>query len=263
MPAAKMSSWFSSFFERRVAPLRADQPVLISFVVFLLVAGVLVPLSLDYWLESADFLVNVVAEAHGMLMDLLVFGCLLLWLDQKAERQRRIERYRNAIDDYLGWETEEAMYRIVGNVRRLNREGAVPETLKDAYLSGADLRGTDLSEGSLNGADLSGADLQDADLSGAYLGNADLSGADLYRADLSNAHFGVFAGMHAPEGERETTLEGAFLREADLRDVRSATADTFRNVRTLYKARLDPELRAEIEDRYPELLEPRPSDVRE
>lgn len=37
-----------------------------------------------------------------MLMDLLVFGCLLLWLDQKAERQRRIERYRNAIDDYLG-----------------------------------------------------------------------------------------------------------------------------------------------------------------
>lgn len=258
------SSWLRSFWQdlvdRRLAALRADRPVLLSFFVFVLVSALIVPLSLDYWMNEPNFLVNLLAEAHGVLLDLLLFGCLLLWFEQKAERRRRIERYENAISDFLGWNTEEAMHRITGNIRRLNREGAVPDTLKDAYLRGADLKGAHLSETSLHGADLTGADLQHADLSDAYLGNADLSEANLRKADLSGAHFGVFSGMMASDGERDTTLTEAHLRGADLRGIRNATAETFAETRTLYKARLDPELEAEIEEQYPELLKPQRSE---
>ena len=72
-----------------------------------------------------------------------------------------------------------------------------------AYLSGAYLRGADLSEAYLRGADLSGADLREADLRGAdlreaYLWGAYLRGADLREADLSEAY-----------------LRGADLREAE------------------------------------------------
>lgn len=256
MSARTPSSRAGGLLSRYVAPLRADRPVLLSFFVFLFATGVIVPLSLDYWLGDPTFLTNVLAEAHGMLMDLLVFGVLLLWFDQKAERQRRVERYRNAIEDFLGWETAEAMYRISGNIRRLNREGAVPETLKDAYLNHADLNGVDLSETSLNGAHLVGADLQHADLSRTYLGSADLTDANLRKADLSGAHFGVFTGMSTPETGGHTMLTGANLRGADLRGIRNATAETFRDVETLYKARLDAELEADIESEVPELLEP-------
>jgi hypothetical protein len=262
-----ISSWLDTsslnLVDRYIAPLRADRPVLLSFLVFLVAAGIVLPLSLDYWQNNPGFWVNVLAEAHGVLLDLLLFGCLLLWFDQKAERRRRIEQYKNAIDDFLGWTTDEAMYRIAGNIRRLNREGASPTTLRNAYLAGADLKDTDLSEVSLNGATLAGATLQDADLSGSYLGNVDLSDADLHRADLSGAHFGVFPGMRSPDGTHQTTLTGAYLREANLRDLRNATAETFSEAQTLYKARLDPDLRNEIEEKYPELLEPRPSDRRE
>ena len=249
--------------DRYIAPLRADRPVLLSFLVFLVAGGVVVSLSLDYWRGNPGFWVNVLAEAHGVLLDLLLFVCLLLWFDQKAERRRQIEQYKNAINDFLGWETEEAMYRIVGNIRRLNREGAAPDTLKGAYLAEADLKGAVLTEVSLNEATLRGATLQDADLSGAYLGNADLTDADLHRADLSGAHFGVFPGMQAADGSKHTTLTGAYLREANLRNLRNATAETFADAQTLYKARLDPDLRAEIEEQYPDLLEPRASDRRE
>lgn len=229
---------------------------MLSFLVFLVGAGVVVPLSLDYWLNEPEFLLNVFAEAHGVLLDLLLFGCLLLWFDQKADRKRRIKTYTNAISDLLGWESEMATYRIVGNIRRLNREGAVPASLKNAYLSGADLKDATLSETSVHGADFSGADLQNADLSDTYLGAADFSGANLRKANLSGAHFGVFAGMEASEGERETSLSGANLRGANLQGIRHATADTFAEAETLFKARLDPELEAEIESKYPELLEP-------
>ena len=257
-PTSSWSDWLSlDIVERRIAPLRADRPVLLSFLVFLAVSGILVPVSLDDWLENPEFLTNVLAEAHGTLLDLLLFGCLLLWFDRKAERKRRIEKYTNAISDLLGWHAEMAMYRIVGNIRRLNREGVPPESLKRAYLKGADLKGADLSETSLHEADLSGADLQNANLSNTYLGTADLSGANLQKATLSGAHFGVFAGVVASEDEQDTALSGANLRGADLRDIRNATAETFADVETLFKARLDPELEAEIEAEYPDLLEPR------
>ena len=52
-----------------------------------------------------------------------------------------------------------------------------------ADLSGANLRGADLSEAYLYGANLRGADLSEADLYGA-----NLRGADLSEADLSGVH---------------------------------------------------------------------------
>ncbi len=259
MPSS--TSWWQDWFslhivDKWIAPLRADRPVLLSFLVFLILAGVLVPLSLEAWLSSPEFEVNLLAEAHGVLMDLLLFGCLLLWFDQKAEGKRRVEQYTNSINDLLGWDAKMATYRIVGNIRRLNREGVAPETLKRAYLRGADLKGANLSEASLHEADLTGTNLQNADLSDAYLGTADFSGANLQKANLSGAHFGVFPGMVSAEGEAETILVGANLRAADLRDIRNATADTFAEAETLFKARLDPDLEAKIETEYPELLEP-------
>ncbi|WP_158666460.1 pentapeptide repeat-containing protein [Salinibacter altiplanensis] len=251
------SNWFSrTLIEETIAPLRVERPVLLSFLVFLIGAGLVIPLSLEYWLNEPEFLLNVLAEAHGVLLDLLLFGCLLLWFDQKAERRRRIEKYTNAINDLLGWEHEMATYRIVGNIRRLNQEETPPETLKDAYLQGADLRDADLSETSVHRADLADADLQSVNLSDAYLGTADFTGAHLRKADLSEAHFGVFAGVVSSEETQETRLVGADLRGADLRGIRNATAQTFADVKTLFGARLDPDLEADIEVEYPELLEP-------
>ena len=76
--------------------------------------------------------------------------------DRKAEQKRRIEKYTDAIDNLLGWESETATHRIVGNIRRLNREGVPPESLKQAYLNDADLKDANLSETSVHEADLSG-----------------------------------------------------------------------------------------------------------
>lgn len=259
MPSSSSSwkEWLSqTFVEQRIAPLRAERPVLLSFLVFLVGAGIVGSLSLEYWLNEPEFLLNIFAEAHGVLLDLLLFGCLLVWFDQKAERKRRIEKYTNAITDLLGWDADMAKYRIVGSIRRLNREETAPETLKDAYLSGADLQDADLSEASLHRSDLSDANLENADLSDTYLGTADLSGADLRKADLSGSHFGVFAGMTVSGETEETILSGANLRGANLQGIRNASAETFADVETLFKARLDPDLEAEIEAEHPELLEP-------
>ncbi len=90
-------------------------------------------------------------------------------------------------------------------------------------LSGADLKGIDLSRGnlvevSLGWADLRKADLSKCDLFDAGLAGANLSGANLARADLTRAGL---AGANL----REANLTGANLNEALLREVDLSGAD--------------------------------------
>ena len=72
----------------------------------------------------------------------------------------------------------------------LEKATAEKTNLSGAYLSGADLRGADLSGAYLSDANLRGANLRDANLSdanlrGANLRDANLSGANLRGANLS------------------------------------------------------------------------------
>ena len=83
----------------------------------------------------------------------------------------------------------------------------IKETVEDANLMDANLRGanlmdTNLRDANLRGADLRGANLMDANLRGADLMDADLRGADLMDADL-----------------RDADLRGANLMDANLRGV--------------------------------------------
>jgi uncharacterized protein YjbI with pentapeptide repeats len=93
------------------------------------------------------------------------------------------------------------------------------------YLSGADLRGVDLSSGAdlcnanLMKADLSNADLSNASCSRANLSNANLSDANLMDADLSNSNLSS-ANLSNADLRRanliEANLSSANLMDADL-----------------------------------------------
>jgi len=85
---------------------------------------------------------------------------------------------------------------------------------------------------------LSKADLRDADLRDADLRDANLSEADLRDADL-----------------RDADLRDGNLREANLNGAKGLTVEQLSNVRTLYKAKLDPELEEQIRKNYPYLFE--------
>jgi uncharacterized protein YjbI with pentapeptide repeats len=74
------------------------------------------------------------------------------------------------------------------------RDAVIEAVKASANLSGADLRGANLSE-----ANLSGANLRWANLNGASLSGASLSGANLFKADLSGASLSG-ANLNASKG---------------------------------------------------------------
>ena len=97
---------------------------------------------------------DVLIETHGMLFDILLFGILLAIYEgilerrrdrEKAEEERisQIKRYEEEIDDFRGWHEAEAMYRNVGNIRRLNHLGITEINLENSHLVRANLRGAD------------------------------------------------------------------------------------------------------------------------
>ena len=131
--------------------------------------------------------------------------------------------------------------------------------LRGANLENADLKGSDLREADLRGAnlkktDLLRADLREADLRGANLENADLRGSDLREADLRWTTL-IEADLIAAD------LSKANLRGVDLRGIQFLTPNQLSQVKTLYQAKLDPELEIQLINQYPHLLENHKKDL--
>jgi hypothetical protein len=192
--------------------LSAEGPVRLALYVFVLVSIVVIAIS--FRLYSREFFEGILVEAHGMLFDLLVIGVFVLWLNKLGERRLTVQRYRDEIEDFLGWESDEAMHRIVGNIKRLNREGVTSIWLGKAYLRGANLRGANLSRANLTDANLSEADLTEAKLTGANLYRANLRGAELLGINLEGADL---SGADLSEASLDwANLDGANLYTANL-----------------------------------------------
>ncbi len=233
--------------------------------VVLLVAGVLAGLLHFYpkaWPQGPfitvihDFYANASTELISIAITVLIIDRLYHRREAEQAKELRIRRYREEIEDYLGWQSEEATYRIVGLIKRLNQEGVTDINLEGAKLEGANLEGANLEraklwraklEGAnLKGANLEGAKLWEAKLEGANLKGVDLWGADLWGANLKGANL---------EG---ANLEGANLERANLEGARYSYKDTVKD--TVWPQDFDPEKAGAIIKKSPfdELVGPFP-----
>lgn len=260
-----------------------EDPILTSFTVLLFLTLIVGSLSLPFYLTNGlYFFEQVLVEAHGMLFDILIIGIFLFWLNANGQKRQRIRGYIDEIDDFRSWRSEESTYRTVGNIKKLNRYKINKLDLANCYLhkanlnhidlSGSNLNSADLSEASLNMARMVGtrfnttslrqailnqANLQNAFLSGANLENAlfikaNLNGAMLIEANLRNAVF-MSADLQGANFNG-AVIENTNFYKADLRDVRGLTWESLIKARTLHKAKLDPELLAQIQEHRPQLL---------
>lgn len=173
-------------------------------------------------------------EGHSLLFDLLVFGVVLTAYEtirrrreeraqRQRERARRIEHFEYALDDYRDWNERPATLRIIGTVKRLNREGCTAIDLSYCHLThgrllevqlrGANLRRTNFRQAELWRADLREAKAVEANFERAVLWGADLRGADLWRANLKGADL------------RDADLRGAHLTGAHLEGAKVSGQD--------------------------------------
>lgn len=98
--------------------------------------------------------------------------------------------------------------------------------------------------------DFSGLDLSSANLSGADVSGAKFSNTNLAKANFKNADM------------RDAVLHFANLEAADLTGISFTNYEQFSMVKTLFKAKMDIDLRSELKQRYPYLfIESRPENA--
>src|SRR6188474_228905 len=185
----------ASFFKRfRTRSLElfndvVEKPLLTSSIVLLIVTISVLGLSSKYYLYDFDtFIGQVLAEAHGMIFDIAVIGILIFWLNQNGEIKQRIRTYKDEIDDFRLWESEEAAFRTVGNIKRLNRHKIHEINLVNCFLPRTNLNYVNLTGSNLNSANISQSSLIECNLESARLNQTNFENSNLNQANLKSAY---------------------------------------------------------------------------
>jgi len=260
-----------------------EKPLLTSTIVLVIVTIIVLSLSAQYYINEFDtFIQQVLAEAHGMIFDIAVIGILIFWLNQNGEIRQRIRTYKDEIDDFRLWESEEAAFRTVGNIKRLNRHHIHEINLVNCHLPRTNLNHADLGGSNINSANISqsvlietnlenarlnqtnfeNSTLNQANLQGAYASGANFKDAFLIKANLENAFLikANFNNAFLMEANLQNCylmgadLENASLYKADLRGAKGLTVEQLSQVKTLYLARFDDEILEQIKTNLPELV---------
>ena len=219
--------------------INTTNPILPIAIAFLFVFAIVFRLSYKYYLYDADnFVENLLVEAHGTVMDIIIFGMLFTFINNMRNKKIEIQRFKEEIDDFRHWNDPGASYRIAGILRRLNKHKIHQLDLSHCNLSGAQLKNihlqktifekANLSEANLAYADLSGTNLRVANLTRADLRIANLQGADLRMADLQHAKLRItnFKGANLFNANlKYADLKTANLENCDLTTVNMEDAD--------------------------------------
>ncbi|MBX2965901.1 MAG: pentapeptide repeat-containing protein [Cyclobacteriaceae bacterium] len=260
-----------------------EKPLLTSTIVLVVIAIIVIGLSLRYYINDFDsFWAQVLAEAHGMIFDIAVIGILIFWLNQNGQTRQRIRFYRDEIDDFRLWESEEAAFRTVGNIKRLNRHKIYEINLVNCFLARTNLNYVNLSGSNLNSANISqsslieanlentrlnqtnfeNSNLNQANLTGAYVSGANFKDAYLIKAQFENAFLikANFNNAYLMEANLRNSylmgadFENASLYKADLRGAKGLTIEQLAKAKTLYLALFDDELFEDVKTALPELV---------
>jgi len=259
-----------------------EKPLLTSTLVLVAVSVVVLSLSLKYYLTDFDaFWAQILAEAHGMIFDIAVIGILIFWLNQNGQTRQRIRFYKDEIDDFRLWESEEAAFRTVGNIKRLNRHNIYEINLVNCFLAKTNLNYVNLKGSNMNSANISqssmieanlentrlnqtnfeNSNLNQANFKGAYASGANFKDAFLIKAQFENAFLikANFNNAYLMEANLSNSylmgadLENASLYKADLRGAKGLTIEQLAKAKTLYLAKFDDELAEQVKNLIPEL----------
>ena len=114
----------------------------------------------------------------------LVIGLIFQFIIEAKRKPNLISNYHEEINDFRDWKSEEAAYRILGDIKRLSRLGETTFDLNRCNLSGIHLKGLKMKNSNLNCIDLSNSHISDCSFE-----NVNFSGANLAKATIVSSSF--------------------------------------------------------------------------
>lgn len=177
-----------------------DPLIGISAIIFVILAIIIHSTYLDMLKSSPESpYVDLLVEAHGLLFDIFLFSIILALYNNWYERKRNIKRHKEELEDYSGWEEEEASHRLVGIIKRLSNQGANSLTLSRCnlarqHLSSINLTNSDILECNFNSSsffyvNFNNSHFESLDISKATFSLCDFTNTSLTECSFSESFF--------------------------------------------------------------------------
>tara|TARA_R110001583_G_scaffold175120_1_gene329684 strand:+ start:114 stop:818 length:705 start_codon:yes stop_codon:yes gene_type:complete len=174
-------------------------------MIALSILGLIIVLILDFFDAKYSYH-DILVEFHGLIFDLFIFGILLTIYETRKSKKDKIIRYKEEINDYKFWETEEAMFRTRGLVKRLcdlnvqnidlshcylatDKSLSTYDNMKNWKFSGANLSNTMFMMSTLENAQFYSTNLKEAIFIQVNLTNCSFSSAILYKTNFEKCTF--------------------------------------------------------------------------
>ncbi|PRZ46869.1 pentapeptide repeat-containing protein [Tritonibacter scottomollicae] len=97
---------------------------------------------------------GVTTELWGLLAEILVLGVVIFYINEKSQAAQIVARQHESISDFKYWKSDEAKFRILGAIRRLQHAGVWVVNLAGVTMSAVKLKEHDINK--LDGSQLSG-----------------------------------------------------------------------------------------------------------
>jgi BTB/POZ domain-containing protein KCTD9 len=216
---------------------------------------------------SAEFYKNVLVEAHGMLMDLLIIGVFIVGLNILSKKKDERKNYKEQIDDFRHWNAPEASFRIAGILKRIialgdNRINLFQCNIKGVLLNhvsisnsecwAVNFKNSTLQDITFTKCKLKGATFDDCTASGIQFHkcflkigrfvNAKLSGASFKTCNLVRANFenaDLRSSSFTDSDCEDTNFQNADLSNANFIGVHNLRIDKLLQAKKLKSVKLD------------------------
>lgn len=192
----------------------------------------------SWGLYSKSFFENVLVEAHGAIIDLLIVGVILYWFEQRRDRRDQIERLEETLADLRLYRAPDAPYRTLGTIRRLlalekNRlqisEMALSDLeIQDMTLIECNLHATVFKDSRIKNVSLQKCQCDAAIFVGTTLEHVKLTGSSLRRAKFQNAKLNGLdlTSCHVENADfKNASLRSANFKGVDCKGVSFENAD--------------------------------------
>jgi len=253
----------------------SSNPITITIALALFIMLVNLLASWDfYFTHTREFLLQILAELHGLVIDIVVLGLLSVWINRFTERNKTIQQCKMQISDLRTLKGDSVSLLLLMAIKTLSRNNVFDIDLHgisipEAPLNGVNLSGANMAEGysprssfadarlvgvNIQGADFERSDMLNADMSFCSGNIANFSNANLTKANLSfgkfiNAKF-RFASLNAATFQGSNLLaadfEGARLVGVDFRGCKELTSKQLRKAKVLLNCLFDEQLHNEL-----------------
>lgn len=213
--------------------------------------------SITFGLYNKDFWENFLVEAHGFLLDFIIFGVIVFGFDHlrakresnnqkeeaikiakaKAEKREKdeIERMLEELSDYADLDLPEVNRKKLGNVKRLQHLGEKVIDVTQLTLNGCHMRDLTFEKGSrliglqLQNGYMTNVSFKGVSMRSSYFNETKLTSCSWIECDILkivikdpvNAKGSQFIGCNMTGADlRNANLTGATFHKSDLKDVK-------------------------------------------